>query len=187
MPLNEKFRLFQLWMVVSAMIAYWIEPKIFSIRFGLAFACVFVAVGAASWTTMKILLASAQTNNKRFQQSIDSLSFDQAKLKCAELLADPNHYRAIVRSTPLVPIDMHSSLLDVFGPFEAVFDSAGYRLSLGQRTGDYIELGVMDDEVRLVARVDDGGIFEVWPDQPGPGNAPDYPSLQHWLVISASD
>lgn len=185
MLLTEKLRAAFLGIVVSLVFAYALERRPWSFRFWSLTVISSMVLGLAGWVASRRWLKSLEAERRQFEEKIESLSYDTARRRALELLTNPAHYQSTARTNDLIERDdLHSSLRDVFDRFDLIVDSTGNRLQIGARTGEFLEVGNLHDGVKLLARQSDGAIFEVWPDQGGPEDLPDYPSLQHWLVVN---
>ena len=185
MSIVEKSRVIVLGLLVSSLGAYWISVSWPSVPFSLAFLLCSASVGLTVWIVMRSWITALKRAGDRFQGRIASLTVQEARQRATELLGDERHYKPTKRLKPLPSADLPPSLADVFVQFELIQDSTGNQLSLGPSSGGFVQAGLLEDEVRLLVRLSDGAVFEVWPDQEGPGEKPDYPSFYHWLVINA--
>jgi hypothetical protein len=173
--------------IAAYLLAYLVERQVWSPRFWLLFAGIALVLGVIIRIIMKRWFNWLDANRREFDRRLESLTHEEAGSRAAELLADSGHYRTTTQTNSEVCLGLHPTLRKLFDRFEVITDTTGNRLSLGVRTAEFVEVGMLHDGVKLLARLRDGAIFEVWPDQSGPKVDPDFPSIQHWLVINSGE
>jgi hypothetical protein len=184
--IEENIRAVGTLLLASALLAYWVSIELRMGWFWLNLTAILCATSTICWLMMQRWLSRIARQNEQFQRRIDSLSYEDARSEAQRLLHEVSRFRITPRSSTIAVEDLPPCVAEIFGEFELIVDSTGNRLFLGSRTEGYLHVGDLHDGVKLQARISDGAIFEVWPDESGTHRAPDYPSIYHWIVINES-
>lgn len=129
-------------------------------------------------------LRTLRQEGERFERSIISLGLAEANSRATEALR-ASQGCSTLEIDPSIPAPdgLPEGLFRVFSRYQRVSFPSGDVLELGDRNGDYIQVGSTFDGAPILARLKDASIFE-WDSGgiPPLDQMPDYPSLSHWIV-----
>jgi hypothetical protein len=174
-------------LLLSFLLVFAFEREIMSIRFWVLVALVSFVLTYLSRVWIQNWSRAWQAEQQYVDSLIHSMTYEQARLRASELLATP-HYRGTKRTSPLVAEGLPKSVAELFEEYEEIVDADGDILRLGGMSREFVQFGTLHDGgFRIVSRRTDGAIFFLASGETPKEEAPDYPSIQHFLVINAGE